>query len=152
MASSGNPFIGYGTDFQRSTDGGATYNGIGQILELQPPKMKVKDIQMTNLLSPSGFHEFRSGLRDPGEGMFKLLFKKQDYNTIFQDYAGVGGGQAQSITRFWKAVFPDLGVTASMLVFQAYVRDLDTETPLDDLLVANCTFKITGPVTFTQGT
>jgi hypothetical protein len=147
MASSGNPFIGYGSDINRSTDG-TTYATVGAVLELVPPKMKVKDIQMTNLLSPQAFHEFRSGLRDPGEGSFKILFSKTTYNTVFTDWAGA----SQSTTRFWKVIFPDIVTTASVLAFSAYIRDLDEEMPLDDLLVVNVTFKVTGVVTFTQGT
>jgi hypothetical protein len=147
MASSGNPVIGYGSDINRSTDG-ITYNSVGKVLEIVPPKMKVKDIQITNLLSPLGFHEFRSGLRDPGEGSFKILFNKTDYNVVFGDWSG---GVSGSITRFWKFLFSDqTNSTPSALAFSAYIRDLEEEDPLDDLVVAMMTFKVTGPVTFTQ--
>jgi hypothetical protein len=151
--SSAGAIIGYGSDFQRSTDG-TTYNTVGKVLEITAPKSKVKDIQMTNLLSPLGWHEFRAGLRDPGECSFKILFFKSDFNTIFTtDFSqvGIGASSLTSATRYWKTLFSDqTNTTPSQFICQGYINTFGTPMPLDDLVMADCTIHATGPVTFTQ--
>jgi Lambda phage tail tube protein, TTP len=148
--SQGKALIGYGSDFQRSTDG-TTYNSIGAVIGITVPEMKCKDIDMTNLLSPSGWKEFRAGLRDPGEAKFTVLFYKSDYQTIFADFSQVGATNYSltSITHYWRVVFSDqTNTTASHLDFQGYVNALSTGIEIDDLVQVQCGFHATGPVTF----
>ena len=136
--------IGYGSDFQRSTDGNS-YTTVGQVTDIVPPKMKATEIQHSNLQSPSGFHEFRAGMRDGGSGTFKILFKKTDYNTVFADWS-------TATTRYWKWIISDLVSTNSTLAFQGFVSEIGHLNPMDDKVEAELTIKVTGVVTFTQGT
>jgi predicted secreted protein len=136
--------IGYGSDFQRSTDG-STYNTIGQLTDLVPPKMKNTTIDHSNLLSPEAWKEFRAGMHDGGSVTLKILFKKADYNTVYSDFAA---GTAQ----YWKVLFADLVASASTLTFKGHVEELSTPNPMDDKVELDVTIKVTGKVTFTQGT
>ncbi len=144
MAVSSVSIIGYGSDFQRSTDGNS-YATVGQVTDLVPPKAKATTIQHSNLQSPGGFHEFRAGMRDGGQATFKILFKKTDFNTIFADWSS-------GTTRFWKVVFSDLVSTASTLAFQGHIEELSVLNPMDDKVEAEVAIKVTGQVTFVQGT
>jgi hypothetical protein len=136
--------IGYGSDFQRSTDG-ISYSTVGQVTDIIPPKGKATTIQHSNLLSPNGFHEFRAGMRDGGEATFKILFKKTDYAVVFADWAG-------GLTRFWKFFFSDLVSTQSTLAFSGHIQDLSEANPMDDKVEVEVNIKVTGTITFVQGT
>jgi hypothetical protein len=149
--SAGKALIGYGSDIQRSVDG-TTYNSVGAVINITPPDMKVKDVQMTNLLSPSGWHEFRAGLRDPGEGKFAILFFKTDWNNLFLRYSQVGATNYSltSITDFWKVIFSDqTNTTPSIMAFSAYINSISEPIEVDDLVLGLIGFHATGPVTFT---
>jgi predicted secreted protein len=144
MSVASSSIIGYGSDFQRSTDG-SSYATVGQVTDIVPPKSKATSINQTNLLSPSGSMEFRAGLRDGGTATFKILFKKTDFATLQTDYS-------TGTTRYWKVVFSDLASTASTLAFAGFIEELGTPMPMDDKVEAEVQIKVSGVVTFTSGT
>lgn len=136
------PFIGYGSDLQTDVNG-AGYVSVGSVVELTPPPIKVKDVDTSNVQMTNAWRTFTAGLADGDTCKFKLIYDKAKFNIMITKLRTSGN---------WKVIFPDIVSTASTLVFAGYVNAMPWTFPLDDMIVTDISVKVSGIVTFTQGT
>lgn len=136
--------IGWGSDFQMSTDGGITFTSIGSVIDGTLPEPDTTDVKTSNLQMAQPWHQYIPGLVEPGSGKKKLIFDKTKMVTIFNNIR---------TARVFRFVYSDLNVTASTYVFSGYYKTVPAGTiPLDDLVVCELVIKASGIPTFTAGT
>lgn len=130
-------FIGYGCDLQ--------FNAVtvGSVVEINGPTFKVKDVDTSNIQMSQPFRTFQAGLADGGDVTFTLIYAKANFNTLYNNLRTSGT---------WLIIFSDLVSTASQLSMSGFLSGLSGKFPLDDMIVFDCTVKVSGKPTFTQGT
>ena len=125
---------------------GGTYETVGHIQEIHPPKMKANEVKTTNLKVTSAFHTYIAGFIDAGECSFKMDFDKTQSGLLNTAFIG----RALSS---WKVTASDLGSTASTIVFDGFIKELQMfDVPEDDRLTGDITVKVSGKPIFTAGT
>jgi hypothetical protein len=127
--------IGYGSTFEISTDGGATFAPIGEVKSITPPSDTVDVIDATHMTSPNATREFVLGLNDPGESSFEMNFIPG--SLADQTLQAVRAARAVVTCRI---TFPN----AQRWTFLAIMTGYEPTNPMDDLMVATVTFKVTG--------
>jgi hypothetical protein len=136
--------LGCGSQIQFSSDGGTTYGAaIGQVLDIVLPNVTAKDVDISFVGMAGAFRLFQAGLCNGGDCTLKIIFDK----TVFASLYGI-----IRVTKFWKMTYSDLVITASTLVFQAYIKDVTQTQPLDDKCEADFKMKVTNAPIFTAGT
>ncbi len=143
MTQPAGPFIGYGADFMLSTDGGSTYLTVGHCIDVSAPDIKTGAADASYVQMPAPWHQKVAKLADGGQASFKLIWNPTSYGTLLAQIR---------IMRYWKLVFPDLGSTASTLVFQGFLASFGSPVPLEDLIVVDATVEVTGQPVFVAGT
>ncbi|MDQ0349737.1 hypothetical protein J2S76_004188 [Ancylobacter vacuolatus] len=129
------PGIGYGSLFEISTDGGATWASPGQATSLTPPSFAVDAIDVTHMQSPSGTREFIPGLVDPGECSIEMNFMP----------GSAGEAIILSVLRMKvkaRATFPD----GESVTFDAIITGYSPAVPMDEKMTATLTVKVSGVV------
>lgn len=137
------PYIGFGSDFLLSTNGGTSYNTVGQVTRIVAPDVRVGDVDVSYLQMPSPWHLFIAKLADGGQARFTLIYNKVNYATILANIR---------LSNNFKIQFPDQVSTASTLVFAGYINAIPQEMPLEELVSGEIGVKVSGQPTFTQGT
>ena len=111
---------------------------IGQVRSISGPGDSMDDVDVTCLDSTPAIHrEFAPGLSDPGTVDLDLIYDSGNfmhkrlvtyqlarYEKTFKVYPGSTTGTADS--------------------FKAYVKDIGREIPLDDLITATLSLKVSG--------
>jgi hypothetical protein len=136
-------YIGYGADFQLSTNGGTSYATFGQIARITLPDVRCGDVDASYIQMPSPWHVFIAKLGDGGQARFALLYNKANFATVLANVR---------VANNFKVVLPDLNITSSTLVFAGYINAVPLELPLEDLAMGEVGVKVSGAPTFTQGT
>jgi hypothetical protein len=137
-------FIGFGFDYQLSTNGGASYASLGSIRDIGLPEHEGTKIDKSFIQQSNKWMLKRPGLIDPGESTFQLIFDKTTYPTILTNI-NVDGNN-------FKVVYSDLGVTASTETFGGFIRKVSRPVPMDGLFIITVTVTVSGIPTFTAGT
>lgn len=137
------PFIGYGADIQISTNGGVSYSTFGSVTKITAPDIKCGDVDVSYIQMATPWHLFIAKLGDGGQARFGLIYKQSNFNTVLANIR---------VANNFKIVLPDLGVTASTLVFAGYINAVPIDLPLEELVMSEIGIKVSGQPTFTQGT
>lgn len=108
------------------------------------PGQKADMKEVTNMLSPSGYKEFISGLREGGqitlEGNYIPKESTSSQTNLRTDFEG-------GVLSFWALALPAAG--SGILMFQGYCDGLTPAVPLDDRITFSATLRITGkPILF----
>jgi hypothetical protein len=136
---------GFGTILETNTagtgtNGGGTWVQIAELAEVEPPESDVHDIDRTHMQSAAHTMEFQAGLINPGEAKIKSHF-------IASNQASVA-----ALMRVPKSIRISLSdpVTTipSRFYFEGYLKKIGAKTPLDDIVVQELTFKVSGPTMF----
>ncbi len=123
----------------------SAFVAFGLIKSISGPKGKGGVSKATTLTSPSATQEKLPGLWDEGSYSMTCIFKAADMTTIrgwirvmqsFQIQAPDGTGAS----------------TGSTWQFSGFITELGEEFPEDDLITVDCTFEISGPITFAVAT
>jgi hypothetical protein len=136
--------IGFGYDYQLSTNGGASYATVGQIRDIALPEHEATAIDKSFTQMSNRWMLYRPGLINPGESTFQLIYDKQTWPTILANI-GVDG-------LFFKIVYSDLNVSASTEIFGGFLRKASRPAPLDGLVLFTITVRVSGIPAFTAGT
>jgi hypothetical protein len=128
--------VGYGSCLTVVSTSGADIN-TGQIRNITGPGVSGNDVDTTTMDSSSNYRTFVSGLLDPGEVTFSLVYDPTNtthtrltrmmgerLSTTFKVYAGSTSGNGQSFT--------------------GYVKGMSREIPMDDVITADVTIKVSG--------
>ncbi len=95
--------------------------------------------------SPGAFREFVKGLRDGGEVTLEINYApanathKNASGGLLAEYLG------NDNTRNWKLIFSDAANTE--WAFTGFVKSFEVSAPVDDLLTASVTIKVSGQPT-----
>lgn len=136
----------YGVRLYRSADG-VTYTEVADLKELGSPGDPVApDVDVTPLTPSVAAREFKAGLLNSGEMEFKQFWNKTRF-TALRAILRVG--------YYWRVVFPDNAspALASRVDFAGYLNRCTTSpmTDPDEPITIDCKVKVTGAITFTEG-
>lgn len=140
--------IGHGIKIQRN-DGDSPNDWVdtgAELRDVSGPDMSKDTPDATHMLSPNRFREFISGLIDGGEFTASIAFIPggTTWAELFEDF------KAKDLIE-WRLLFPDgTGSTPASLVydtawrFSAHISALSPAMPLDDSMVSDVTWKVSG--------
>lgn len=129
---------GYTTQLDYSTAGDGSYTEATQVINIQTPQSKVKEVDTTHLKSTNAVRTFMPGFRDEGAIKFKANYVKAQQTLLRNLHKG-------RTTSTWKLTLPD----GSTWIGPAFISDMGTEVPEDDRLTCDLTLKCTGEWTWT---
>lgn len=134
-----NAAIGHASTFGILSSG--SYVTIGEVTSITPPAIARDAIDATHMASPDGWREFIAGLKDGGEVGIEVNLVPNSASTALLlaqfDSATLGTH---------KITFPD----GSTWTFTGLLTAFEPEAPVDDKMVASCTFKVSGKPTLVQ--
>ena len=132
---------GFGTILKRG-DGAVpeVFTTIAEVKSLSGPGLTLETIDVTHHQSTGGWREFIGGLLDGGEVTFDVNFipSNQTQDNLWTDL------QNRTLRNF-ELEFPDPGSTTWS--FSALVTGFEESAPIDDVLGASVTLKISGQPT-----
>jgi hypothetical protein len=127
---------GYGTVISYSDTLGGTYTAIGAIRDFTSPKPSASMVDTTNY-DGGGWKTFEGGLKDGGEFSVTVEYVPATHSTLTA-FLGV--------SKFFKIIFPPTA-SAKGYQFQAVMKDYDTRPPMDGVVEAIYSFKVSGAPT-----
>lgn len=138
--------LAYGARLYYSTDG-STYTELTDIVEIgSPGEPEAPDVDVTPINPSTAYREFKSGLLNAGEFSFKQHWNKTRFTTL--------RGRLRTST-YWRLVFPDNATpaNASKAEFVGPVKKCTTDpmNDADDEIHIMCTVKVSGAITWTEG-
>jgi len=136
-------YTGYGAVLQVH-DGGdpGTFVNIGQVRELSGPSFSLDTAEAT-VMAGSGWKEYLPTLRDGGEVSLTVAF---DPTLATHDAStGLLSLLVSGTKRRFKLLFPS-PLTVSW-TFEGYVTSFEPSFPIDDVMTADITIKVTGQPT-----
>ena len=143
---------GYGVKFSISTDDGSTYSEIGEITDLTPPSIS-KDTIETTSHGTSGIRTYVGGLVDFGEMSVTVNLDPDVADTGAKNHvdlralAKTPNDDPVASTYKFKIEYADS--TASIDTFRGVVTSYEASAPIDGVLSATFTIKVSGEITYT---
>ena len=136
--------IGYGTILAYSDTENGSYTDIAEMTDIGLPNIEANDVDKTTYTSPSYSREFTPGLINPGEVTFRVLFDKDELDTLYA---------LRRTTQWWRIRFPlaEGETVPSQWKGQGYLKKVQNMNPLDDKMEADMAVKASGFWTFTPG-
>lgn len=138
-----NASIGYGTAFKRGDGASPTeaFAAIAEVRAINGFAMSKDTVDASHMASPSRYREFISGLRDAGEITVEINFDpaSTDVANAFTDFDA-------NVARNYQIVWAD----TSEFEFSGICTGVETGAPVDDMMTATLTYKLTGKPTLTQ--
>lgn len=133
---------GVGTQFERWNTGTNAWDTIARVKSITGPSKTRNFIDVTSLDSIGGYREFIAGFRDAGQLTLNMLFTRDGYELMNNDFES-------DTPQDYQIILPDTDHTS--LSFQGLVTELPLTIPTDDAVTCDITIKITGPVTLESG-
>jgi len=133
--------FGYGSVLAVTTTTALT--NIGQIRNISGPGVSGTDVDTTTLDSSTNYRTFVGGLLDPGEVTFSVVY---DSTSLLHSRLNYYMGQ-QSLKTF--TVYHGSTASGDADAFSAYVKGVSREIPLDDVITADYTLKVSGIPAYT---
>jgi len=150
-----NARIGFGTLFQINDPSGsppAGWTTVAEVKGVTPPQISRDAQDATHTESPQGWREFIPGLKDAGQVSIELNFvPDSDATTLL-----LGTFDLDTPLNA-RVLFPDgdqvsSPLTCSSWTFSAICTGFTPEAPVDGVMAATATFKISGKPTFVRAT
>tara|TARA_R100000773_G_scaffold29104_1_gene24976 strand:- start:868 stop:1326 length:459 start_codon:yes stop_codon:yes gene_type:complete len=142
-----------GITFKYSDDGGSTMTTLGQLVDITVPTISKDSIEVTNHGS-AGHREFMGGLVDMGEATVVVQYDGGKDGGASADAQGHTGLRALAATAYeatptanvFEINFPD----GDKQEFKGIVTGFEMGTPVDEIITATFTIKVSGAVTYTD--
>lgn len=138
-----NEVAGLGTLFYRWDSVGGAWASIGQIKSISGPSASRDTIDTTTLDTTGGYKTFIAGLRDSGEISLKMSFVRATYEIMKGDFES-------DTLQVYKIALPDAANTVE--TFEGLVTAIPLDVPIDDVISADITIKISGKVNLDSAT
>jgi hypothetical protein len=148
-----------GMTFEYSVDGGSTFTAVGSIVDLTVPTISKDAIEITNH-GGNGYRDFTGGLIDGGETVVVVNYDARDTGAAgtagHHDLRDLANTVFETTTnKTFKISFPDSDSDASVadelqFSFAGIVTGFEMATPVDGVLQATFTIKVSGTVTITD--
>ena len=134
----------FGTILQVGDGGDPTelFTGIAEIHDFSGPGISLNIIEATHQLSPDAMREFVAGLKDLTELSFEIGFVPTEATHSLS--TGFLKDWSDRTRRNYRIVFPDTAATTWAV--SGFVTGFDISAPLEDMLTAAVTIKLTGPI------
>ncbi len=129
--------IGLGAAFQYDTTGLGNFATITEVVDVHGPKLKLKDVNFSNMDSAGAVEEFVPGMIDPGEFTLVVNYSKG----VLAALMGI-----IRIVRQFKVILSE----NSTWLCTGYINSLDHGIPHNDKVVLNVGIKVTGLPVFTS--
>jgi predicted secreted protein len=120
-------------------DGGAGFDLVGEITELDVLDVEVEDLDVTTHDSPDQWREYLGGLKDGGELSFTLNFDPALHASLLDEV-----GAPHTFQIILPADADDAEVD-----FAGHINGMSAAAPHDDKLEAEMTIKVSGAPTIT---
>ncbi|MGV8951194.1 MAG: phage tail tube protein [Cypionkella sp.] len=134
--------IGYGSVVEMAdvaTPTVRTY--IGEVKSITPPSETTDTPQATHMQSPGKTHEYVDGMTDPGEFSFETNLV---VGSVSDRYLMAAKGKKKVVFQ----TFP----SGHQLIFNGVRSGYEKSVPLDDVMTATVTMKVSGEPTLTEPT
>jgi predicted secreted protein len=140
-----NATSGFGTLLQRG-DGGApeVFSTISEVKNITALNLTVEQLDATSHSSTGGYRELLPSFKDAGEITAEMNFVPSDPNQ--NPDTGLINDFDNRTLRNFRLVFPDIAATTVQVA--AYVTGFQINAPIDGILSANLTLRITGAPTW----
>jgi len=136
-----NATFGKGTLLQRETaPASGVYETIAECKTISGPGLEADEIDVTNQDSSGSLREYLRGLINPGEITTEVNFDPND--STHDGSTGMFADLLAGTVRNWKIVFPT--TPTATLAFTAFVKSFPLTAPVDNVLSASLTLKVTG--------
>lgn len=138
--------IGYGIHLARG-DGASpeVFTDIAELADLSPPAMAKDSVEATHTDSTDGFREFIPGLKDGGEFTATVNLLPGNATQHNASDGALNDYINETTARNWRITFP--GSPAAKWTFKAFITGFDANTPMDDKMTFDITFKVSGAPT-----
>jgi hypothetical protein len=108
---------------------------IGQVRSINGPGADFADVDTTCMDSTSNFRTFSAGLGDGGEVTLALLYDPSAH-------APLANALGARTTKYWTIYHGSSSGDTD--TFYAYVKSIGRTIPMDDMIAADVTLKVTG--------
>lgn len=126
--------IGYGSVVEMTdADNPTTYTYLGEVKSITLPSETTDSVDATHMQSPNRTREFVEGLSDPGDFSF-------DMNLVPGSATDVALMAAKGKRKLIRITFPN----GRQLLFFGFRTGYEKTAPLDDVMSATVTFKVSG--------
>ena len=132
-------FIGFGATINYGDTDNTISNAVGELLDITCPTLETDSVEVSNSSNQTIDKTFLGGLRDGGELTFELLLSDSEYTGL----KNLGAS-----SKWWEVAAP--GGNGDW-VFQGFVSSLGAAMPLADRCTCSVSVKVSGAVTFTNG-
>lgn len=130
--------IGFGALFQtESLDSPNTWRTVAEVNNIKPPAPSRDAIDLTHESGPNEWRGSMPGMKTAGEMSIKLNFVPGG-----DTYAALEAELDDQTVQSRRIVFPN----GAFMEFDAFLKSLDPEAPIDGAMVATATFQISGRV------
>ena len=135
-----NATFGKGTLLQVDPSGtGSGWVTISECKTISGPTFEAEEVDVTSHSSDGDFREYIRGLIDPGEITVEINYDP-DHSTHQNLFTWLASGDIQDWRIRWASMAP--GTTYEM-TFTAFVRSMPISSPVDNVLTANITLRVT---------
>ena len=138
-------YTGYETVLSVDNTGSGSYVAVAQVRDVTGPTMQQAAVEVTTR-DGNKWRQFTGGLRDGGEVTFELVYDPD----LATHAAGAAPGLVNLLTtgtsRSFRLAFSD--TTPATATFTALVTTFTPKAPLADAMLADCTIKVSGAVTW----
>lgn len=126
-------------------DGGGTevFTTIAEVKDISGPSFSMDTVELTTHSSTGAWKEYLGTLLDAGEVTFDVNFTPT--GATHSQSTGLIRDMKNRTLRHFQLVWPDVGATTWS--FSAYVTGFEPSAPVDNLLGASVTLKISGAPT-----
>jgi len=143
-------FWPYGTTLKMGDDGSTeTFASIVEVKDITPPQLSKDSIEVTSQDSDNGYREFIPGWKDSGEVSFEGNWIPE--NSTQDGSTGLLASFNDDDNHNWQIVLP-AGGGGGKLEFSGHVTNFEPDLPMEDVAKLSITIKLTGKMTYTEGT
>lgn len=139
-----NAVSGYGTLLQVD-DGVGNYTTVAEVKDITGPGYEADTIEATNHSSAGAWREWLAGLLDGGEVTFDVNYIPSN-PTHDESASGLFGLLLNRTRRNFRLVWPVTPV--ERVTFLGMVTGFEPSAPVDDVLTASITIKVSGQPSF----
>jgi predicted secreted protein len=133
--------IGFGGSFQTGNAASPeVFTALGSVMSISGPSIAKDSIDATSFDSPSAWREFIMGLKDPGEISLELQITPAAMTTLLSQ-------MNLTVVRNYRVVYPFSPALRWNL--RGFMTGFECSAPLDDIMTASATFKLTEAPTLT---
>lgn len=124
------------------------------LTNLSGPNMSIDDVDVSHMGTTLRVKEYTPGMLEPGEISCDVLFdpsQLKDAPPFSDNYIASGWSNAASETESITIQWPPAAgeTTGAKTVFDGYIKSIEPTTPLDGVVTASMTVKVSGIPVFT---